>query len=119
MSATDMIQLSDGAVQVDAAIIAAGLALELSVLRQHMREQGVDEDQGRYRLTFFFRKAGASRLSSTIRATSCTALRSTSAAARLAASTGPEPCSGTPQSAPWEAKCYGDPMRWFCSSPRP
>jgi Family of unknown function (DUF6522) len=61
MSAVGMIQLSEDAVQVDAAIVAAGLALEPSILQQHMREglitslceRGVDEDQGRYRLTFF------------------------------------------------------------------
>jgi len=59
--AIDAIQRSGGSVQVDAAIIAAGLALEPAVLKQRMRdglitslcEQGVAEDQGHYRLTFF------------------------------------------------------------------
>jgi hypothetical protein len=61
MSANDMIELRDGALQVDAALVAAGLQIEPSVLRQRMREglittlceQGVEQDSGRYRLTFF------------------------------------------------------------------
>ena len=63
MSAPDTIELRDGALQVDAALVAAGLRIEPSVLRQRMREglitslceQGVEEDSGRYRLTFFSR----------------------------------------------------------------
>jgi hypothetical protein len=57
----DTIELGEGTVQVDATLIATGLALDPAVLKQRMRqglitslcEQGVDEDAGRYRLTFF------------------------------------------------------------------
>jgi hypothetical protein len=61
MSTNDMIELRDGAMQVDATLVAAGLQIEPSVLQQRMRdglittlcEQGVEQDSGRYRLTFF------------------------------------------------------------------
>jgi len=60
-SGADAIQLCDGSVQIDAAIVAAGLALEPCDVQQGMRaglitslcEQGVAEDQGHFRLTFF------------------------------------------------------------------
>jgi hypothetical protein len=55
------IEFENGAVQVDAAIIAEGLGLTPSLLQEEMRagritslaERGVDADCGRYRLTFF------------------------------------------------------------------
>ena len=51
----------DGAVQIDATIVADGLGMALPLLRESMRdgkitslsEQGVDADKGRRRLTFF------------------------------------------------------------------
>ena len=58
------IVLDQGDVQVDAAIIAAGLRLAPALVRPLMRagritsrlERGVDDDAGRYRLTFLHRK---------------------------------------------------------------
>ena len=58
------IVLDHGDVQVDAAISAAGLRLAPALLRPLMRqgritsllERGVDEDAGRYRLTFLHRR---------------------------------------------------------------
>ncbi|HEY5106777.1 MAG TPA: DUF6522 family protein [Caulobacteraceae bacterium] len=55
------IQLEDGALQVDARIVAEGLRVDASLVQERMREgkitslceRGVDEDDGRYRLTFF------------------------------------------------------------------
>jgi hypothetical protein len=55
------VEFEDGAIQVDAAIIAAGLGMALPQLRKQMRagkitslfERGVDADRGRYRLTLF------------------------------------------------------------------
>jgi hypothetical protein len=51
----------DGAVQIDATIVADGLGIALPLLREGMRggkitslsEQGIDLDKGRHRLTFF------------------------------------------------------------------
>lgn len=51
----------DGAVEIDAAVVADGLGLALPVLRECMRagkitslsEEGIDSDEGRHRLTFF------------------------------------------------------------------
>jgi len=51
----------DGAVQIDATIIADGLGIALPLLQESMRdgkitslsEQGIDADKGRHRLTFF------------------------------------------------------------------
>ena len=56
-----MIELQEGAIQVDVAIVAEGLGIEQSIVQERMREgkitslceRGVDEDAGRYRLTFF------------------------------------------------------------------
>jgi Family of unknown function (DUF6522) len=55
------IQFHDGAVQVDASLIAEGLGITLPSLRQQMQageitslaERGTDADNGRHRLTFF------------------------------------------------------------------
>ena len=55
------IEFADDAVQIDASIVAEGLGIGLSRLREGMRsgkitslsERGVDADLGRHRLTFF------------------------------------------------------------------
>ncbi|WP_246233380.1 DUF6522 family protein [Aurantimonas aggregata] len=55
------IEFEDGAIQVDAAIVGEGLGIEPSLVQAQMREgiitslceRGADEDDGRYRLTFF------------------------------------------------------------------
>jgi len=55
------IEFDNGAVQIDAAIVAEGLGLAPSVLQEEMRagritslaERGVNVDAGRHRLTFF------------------------------------------------------------------
>jgi hypothetical protein len=55
------IEFENGAVQIDAAIVAEGLGLTLSRLREEMRagritsvaERGIDADHGRHRLSFF------------------------------------------------------------------
>jgi hypothetical protein len=55
------IEFENGAVQIDAAIVAEGLGLEPALLQEAMRagritgvaERGVDVDSGRHRLTFF------------------------------------------------------------------
>ena len=57
-----MIEFEESAIQVDATIVGEGLGIEPSRLQAHMREgkvtsmceRGVDEDIGRYRLTFFY-----------------------------------------------------------------
>jgi hypothetical protein len=54
------IEFENGAVQIDAAIVAEGLGLALPLLQREMRagkitsfaERGVDADSGRHRLTF-------------------------------------------------------------------
>ena len=54
-------EFENGTVQIDAAIVAEGLGLTPSLLRQEMRagrvtslaERGTDADSGRHRLTFF------------------------------------------------------------------
>jgi hypothetical protein len=56
-----MIEFEDGGVQVDAAIVAEGLKITPSLVQEQMRkgkittlcERGIDDDQGRHRLTFF------------------------------------------------------------------
>jgi hypothetical protein len=53
----------DGAIEIDAAIVADGLGIAPALLQQRMRageitslsEEGIDADKGRYRLTFFSR----------------------------------------------------------------
>jgi hypothetical protein len=55
------IEFAEGAVQIDATIVAEGLGIALPRLKEGMRtgkitslsERGVDADQGRHRLTFF------------------------------------------------------------------
>jgi hypothetical protein len=55
------IEFENGAVEIDASIVADGLGVTLPLLQQGMRagsitslaERGVDADQGRHRLTFF------------------------------------------------------------------
>jgi hypothetical protein len=55
------IEFFEDSVEVDALIIADGLGMEAAVLQEQMRkgkvtgrcEHGIDEDEGRYRLTFF------------------------------------------------------------------
>jgi hypothetical protein len=55
------IEFRDGAVQVDASLIAEGLGIAVPLLQQQMRtgevtslaERGIDGDSGRHRLTFF------------------------------------------------------------------
>jgi Family of unknown function (DUF6522) len=55
------VEFEDGAIQVDAAIIAEGLGVALPVFRKQMHagkitslcERGIDADRGRHRLTFF------------------------------------------------------------------
>jgi hypothetical protein len=55
------IEFEDGAVRVDASIVAEGLGIALPLLREEMRvgritslsERGIDADSGRHRLTFF------------------------------------------------------------------
>jgi hypothetical protein len=55
------IEFRDGAVQIDASVIAEGLGIALPLLRKQMRageitslaERGIDGDSGRHRLTFF------------------------------------------------------------------
>jgi hypothetical protein len=56
-----LIEFEEGAVQVEAAVIAEGLGIDPSLVQEHMRggkitslcERGINEDQGRYRITFF------------------------------------------------------------------
>jgi hypothetical protein len=58
---TNSIAFENGAVQIDAAIVAEGLGLTLALLREEMRagritsvaERGIDADHGRHRLSFF------------------------------------------------------------------
>jgi hypothetical protein len=55
------LEFEDGAIQVDATIVAAGFGIAPTVFLERLREgaitslceRGVDEDRGRYRLTFF------------------------------------------------------------------
>jgi hypothetical protein len=55
------IEFEDGAVQVDASVVAEGLGIALPLFRQQMQagritslsERGIDADLGRHRLTFF------------------------------------------------------------------
>ena len=56
-----VVEFEDGAIQVDAAVVAEGLGIEPAFVQEGMREgkitslceRGVDEDEGRYRVTFF------------------------------------------------------------------
>ena len=55
------IEFESGAVAIDASVIAEGLGIALPLLRKQMRagqitslsERGIDDDSGRYRLSFF------------------------------------------------------------------
>ena len=55
------VEFENGAVEIDASVVAEGLGVALSLLRTQMRagqitsqsERGIDDDAGRYRLTFF------------------------------------------------------------------
>jgi hypothetical protein len=55
------IEFEDGAVQIDASVVAEGLGITLPLLRRQMQagkitglsERGIDADRGRHRLTFF------------------------------------------------------------------
>jgi hypothetical protein len=55
------VEFDNGIIQVDAALVAAGLGIALPQFRKEMRagritsvcERGVDADQGRHRITFF------------------------------------------------------------------
>jgi Family of unknown function (DUF6522) len=55
------VEFDNGTVQVDAALVAAGLGIALPLFRKEMRagritsvcERGVDADRGRHRITFF------------------------------------------------------------------
>ena len=56
-----MVEIEDGAIQVDVAVVAKGLGLDPLLVQKGMREgtitslceRGLDEDEGRYRVTFF------------------------------------------------------------------
>lgn len=55
------LEFEDGAIQIDATIVAKGLGVPPTLLLERLREgkitsvceRGIDADQGRYRLTFF------------------------------------------------------------------
>jgi hypothetical protein len=55
------IQIDQGTVMMDASVIAEGLGIALPLFREQMRagkitslsERGIDDDSGRYRLSFF------------------------------------------------------------------
>ncbi|MGA8698561.1 MAG: DUF6522 family protein [Xanthobacteraceae bacterium] len=56
-----IVEFEEGALRIDAAVIGRGLNVEPSLVQVRMREgkitvlceRGIDEDAGRYRLTFF------------------------------------------------------------------
>ena len=56
-----MIEFQAGAIQIDSRVIGEGLNMDPSVVQEFIREgkitsrceRGVEEDEGRYRLTFF------------------------------------------------------------------
>jgi hypothetical protein len=55
------LEFEDGAIQIDATIVAKGLGIPPTLLMERLREgkitsvceRGIDADDGRYRLTFF------------------------------------------------------------------
>ena len=59
---TQEIAFKEGTIELDARVLARGLGLDLASLQEFMRagkitnlcERGVDNDLGRYRLTFFY-----------------------------------------------------------------
>ncbi len=58
------VEFEDGAISIDATVIAEGFAIAPEELRRLMRtikitsrcERGIDEDAGRYRVTFLYGK---------------------------------------------------------------
>lgn len=56
-----MIEFQEGGIQIDATMVAEGLKIEPTLLLERIRdgkittlyERGIDEDEGRHRLTFF------------------------------------------------------------------
>lgn len=56
------VEIGDGEIEVDAALVAEGLGIEPNLLQDEMREgritsrleRGVDDDAGRHRLIFFW-----------------------------------------------------------------
>ena len=60
---TGAIEMADGEVTIDAALIASDLELDLATVLEEMRsgrltsrwERGIDNDAGSYRVTFFHR----------------------------------------------------------------
>jgi hypothetical protein len=61
--AMGVVEFEEGTLSIDAAVIGRGLNVEPSLVPVRMREgkitvlceRGIDEDAGRYRLTFFYR----------------------------------------------------------------
>jgi hypothetical protein len=61
VQAMNPVEFENGAVAIDASVIAEGLGIALPLLRKQMRagkitslsERGIDDDSGRYRLSFF------------------------------------------------------------------
>ena len=57
-----IVEFEEGTLRIDAAVIGQGLNVEPSLVQVRMREgkitvlceRGVDEDAGRYRITFFY-----------------------------------------------------------------
>jgi hypothetical protein len=57
------VEFEEGTLSIDAAVVGRGLNVEPSLVPVRMREgkitvlceRGIDEDAGRYRLTFFYR----------------------------------------------------------------
>lgn len=55
------IEFEEGTIKVDVAVVATGLKIDAALVQQRMRdgkittlcERGIDEDEGRHRLTFF------------------------------------------------------------------
>lgn len=56
-----MIEFQAGAIQIDSRVIGEGLNMDPSIVQEFIREgkitsrceRGIEEDEGRYRLTFF------------------------------------------------------------------
>jgi hypothetical protein len=56
------VEIQDGVIQVDASVVGQNLGLELFEVQKLLREgkltssceRGIDEDDGHYRLTFFY-----------------------------------------------------------------
>jgi hypothetical protein len=56
-----MFEFEEGGIQIDATIVAEGLKIEPTLVLERIRdgkittlyERGIDEDEGRHRLTFF------------------------------------------------------------------